>query len=338
MVSIGSQKDVLVAETQDENFFSRIDNPENINRGTQVKFSMPRQFNADDEFNIFVNEIHSLILQAAQVLLISNVGLTLVVAISLKAFWNLLNVIQVLTFLIYFTSWPAIVSEVLNSLFEAITLKPIIDPIFEKGKSTFEIKQSENQNEFLQQQGVQSKDIFQNLGIYLIFFFLAVFAVTLYFTARICARKRNLVQKLINSIKKYIFYQGPIRYVIVGYLRLLSVFLSIFVFEIADTSRHHGFLVLYGLLSLALVLWPLWIVYFLLKNSDKLAEESFRNKFNALIDNIKVDKFNAVIYNAVFAVRRFNILLFNLWLSQDSPLSGAKRTFYFEKIILFISV
>ena len=86
------------------------------------------------------------------------------------------------------------------------------------------------------------------------------------------------------------------------------------------------------------MLWPLWIVYFLLKNSDKLAEESFRNKFNALIDNIKVDKFNAVIYNAVFAVRRFNILLFNLWLSQDSPLSGAKRTFYFEKIILFISV
>ena len=76
----------------------------------------------------------------------------------------------------------------------------------------------------------------------------------------------------------------------------------------------------------------------MLKNSDKLAEASFRYKFNALIDDIKVDKFNAIIYNAVFAVRRFNILLINLWLSEDSPLSGVKRTFYFEKIILFISV
>ena len=113
---------------------------------------------------------------------------------------------------------------------------------------------------------MQSKDIFQNLGIYLIFFLLVVFAVILYFTARICARRANIFQKLINSIKKYIFYQGPLRYVIVGYLRLLSVFLSIFMFEIADTSRHHGFLVLYGLLSFALVLWPLWTIYFLLKN------------------------------------------------------------------------
>ena len=68
---------------------------------------MPRQFNADDEFNIFVNEFNTLVLNAAQALLISNLGLTLVIAISLKAFWNLLNVIQVLTFFIYFTNWPA---------------------------------------------------------------------------------------------------------------------------------------------------------------------------------------------------------------------------------------
>ena len=57
-----------------------------------------------------------------------------------------------------------------------------------------------------------------------------------------------------------------------------------------------------------------------------------------MLDDLKVDKFNAVIYNAVFAVRRFDILLVNLWLSQDSPMSGVERTFYLEKILFFISV
>ena len=90
---------------------------------------------------MIVNEAHELILQSASALLISNLVLTLVITISLKAFWNLLTVIQVLVFLRHFTNWPAIVNQVLHQMFEAITLKPFIDPILQFGKSTFEVKQ-----------------------------------------------------------------------------------------------------------------------------------------------------------------------------------------------------
>ena len=107
-----------------------------------MKLKLPRQFDPDDKYNVFVDEVHELLLQSASALMISNLALTFVIVISLKAFWNLLNVIQVLVFLRNFTNWPAIVYQVLNQLFEAITLKPFMDPIFQYGKTTFEVKQS----------------------------------------------------------------------------------------------------------------------------------------------------------------------------------------------------
>ena len=79
-----------------------------------MKLKLPRQFDPDDTYNVFVDEVHELLLQSASALMISNLALTFVIVISLKAFWNLLNVIQVLVFLRNFTNWPAIVYQVLN--------------------------------------------------------------------------------------------------------------------------------------------------------------------------------------------------------------------------------
>ena len=95
---------------------------------------------------------------------------------------------------------------------------------------------------------------------------------------------------------------------------------------------------MYGVVTFLLILWPLWTVYFLLKNYDNLQEPAFKTKFNALTNGIKLEKFSAVMYNAVFAVRRFDLILVNLLLTKNSPLSGSKRTFYMEKIVLFLAI
>ena len=82
----------------------------------------------------------------------------------------------------------------------------------------------------------------------------------------------------------------------------------------------------------------MWIVYFLLKNYKNLPDPVFKVKFNALTNGIQLDRFSSVIYNAVFSVRRFDLILVNLFFSQGSPLSGCERNFYMEKILLFIAI
>ena len=40
--------------------------------------------------------------------------MTLLLALSLKSMWNLLNVMQVVTYMRYFAAWPAVVDKMLG--------------------------------------------------------------------------------------------------------------------------------------------------------------------------------------------------------------------------------
>ena len=53
--------------------------------------------------------VHDVIDSTAALLVYSNVAFTLILAVSLKAMWNMFNVMQVLAYLREFTPWPAIV-------------------------------------------------------------------------------------------------------------------------------------------------------------------------------------------------------------------------------------
>ena len=58
-------------------------------------------------------------------------------AVSLKSMWNLMNVIQVLAYMRFFSHWPAFMMEIFRYMDDAITLKPITDTIFDYGKTKF---------------------------------------------------------------------------------------------------------------------------------------------------------------------------------------------------------
>ena len=89
---------------------------------------------------------------------------------------------------------------------------------------------------------------------------------------------------------------------------------------------------------LFLVAFPLWVAFFLTRNRDKLIEEGFKQRFETLYQGIKVGSLSSLYYNAVFAVRRFDIVLVNLFFSIDSPLSGAKRSFHLFKVLSFMGI
>lgn len=59
----------------------------------------------------------------AQTLMTGQLIMTLVLSVSLKSMWNLLNVMQVLAYLRSFTSWPALIELITKNIIEAIYLK-----------------------------------------------------------------------------------------------------------------------------------------------------------------------------------------------------------------------
>ena len=81
-------------------------------------------------------------------------------------------------------------------------------------------------------------------------------------------------------------------------------------------------MILYCFVIIALTLWPLLSSYWLLKNRDRLTDPVFEEKYKTLYQGMKYNSFRALAYNAVFSVRRFDIIFINIYFTSNSPLSG----------------
>ena len=55
-----------------------------------------------------------------------------------------------------------------------------------------------------------------------------------------------------------------------------------------------------------------------------------------MYNGIKISSTAAISYKAIFAVRRFDIILDNMVLAQDAPLFNLERDHNLEKVIVFI--
>ena len=90
---------------------------------------------ADEQIEEILEIAQTAVERGAQTIIITQLIITAILAVSLKSMWNLMNVIQVLAYVRFFSGWPAIILEVFKYMDNAITLKPVSDPIFEYGQS-----------------------------------------------------------------------------------------------------------------------------------------------------------------------------------------------------------
>jgi len=94
----------------------------------------------------------------------------------------------------------------------------------------------------------------------------------------------------------------------------------------------------YGFLVVLLMVWPLWTLYFMIGARKNLGKPKHLEKFGSLYAGIKTKGLKALAYNAVFAVRRFDLVLVNVFFTAGSPLSGIERTWYLQKILCFLII
>ena len=122
----------------EENFFATTDHTQSIDKGEQLSIPLPRMLPADQIIRAFL-DAEMTITSMAQTIFATNLIFTLLLSMSLKQMWNLLNTFQVIIYVFLFVQWPALLMVCRDYVDEVITLKDMTSIILDSGKSDFEL-------------------------------------------------------------------------------------------------------------------------------------------------------------------------------------------------------
>ena len=122
----------MIATIIDGAFFSSSENGLPILPGTIIEQVLPKMF-ASKEFGTTMETTEETVNVAANTLIVVQIIITLVLAASLKSMWNLMNVIQVLAYIRFYSGWPAFLLKIFEYMDNAITMKPVTDFAFDYG-------------------------------------------------------------------------------------------------------------------------------------------------------------------------------------------------------------
>ena len=114
----------------------------------------------------------------------SQFGVTICLAVSLKAMWNLMHVMQVLAFLRLLVEMPANSNMMLLSMHNAITLENIMSQLYDKILPDFEDDEDDEYKKDLKDSDISYDNIYLSLGIFGLVFAVLVFALLMYYLLR----------------------------------------------------------------------------------------------------------------------------------------------------------
>ena len=128
-VSIGELPDLIVVEIVEPDLFISKESGKSISSSsTKIEKSAPKQFPSLKSFESVVVAANT-VQVAANTAFLSQFGVTICLAVSLKAMWNLMNVMQVMAYLRLVVDWPANSHMILDSMHNAITLENILKEV-----------------------------------------------------------------------------------------------------------------------------------------------------------------------------------------------------------------
>lgn len=120
-VSIGSQPDQMRLEFIEPKLFSSKTSGLSIEDGKYVFVQLPQHF-PDEETFIQVEIISDAIVKVSESAFWSSLLIAVLISLSLKVMWNIMNVMQVLAYTRLFSLWPANIKQVMDAIQLAITM------------------------------------------------------------------------------------------------------------------------------------------------------------------------------------------------------------------------
>ena len=101
----------------------------------------------------------------------------------------------------------------------------------------------------------------KSLGVFAV----SIVLILLIFLVYFLIKRFTCCQKIKTMVGKKMFYSGPIRYVVVGYLKIINYSATLLLIGLTQ-NMSIIMLVGYSLAILFLMLWPIWSSFFLIKN------------------------------------------------------------------------
>ena len=89
---------------------------------------------------------------------------------------------------------------------------------------------------------------------------------------------------------------------------------------------------------IGLILWPLFLARFLYKKKDVLDTQEVKQKHQTIYDGIEIDSKLSLFYNAIFCIRRFDIVLINVVFSGNFPVKLVEGNSFLYKILFFLGI
>ena len=87
---------------------------------------------------------------------------------------------------------------------------------------------------------------------------------------------------------------------------------------------------------LFLLTYPIMTMLFLIHNQGKLNKPEFKRKFNTLYDGLNTYSKIVLLYDSIFSMRRFFLVLVNVMLNSSFPLTPFDKNEYMFKILIFL--
>ena len=154
----------------------------------------------DGEFAVTLDSAGAAAEKGLQVGLVTQIIICIILSASLKSMWNFLNVVQVLVYLQFFAMWSGTMEFIFRQMDNAITLKPIIDPMYELGASKFEVINASLSDEGLQNSGVQDAKLAKQLGIFALIFIVILIGILVWFLIKCLNKKTKCCKSLQEKI------------------------------------------------------------------------------------------------------------------------------------------
>ena len=230
---------------------------------------------------------------ATQTVGISQIVLSVAMAASLKAMWNLVNVMQVVTYLKNIPNNPANVEMILKTIHNAITLEHLRDMAYEWQMDSFERASQRVSNEELNSVGITNVSLFWSLGSFALAFVLLLILFGIYYLAKFLRKTFPKLKYVEDKIREKLFYNGFIRYMITANLKLTHT--SLFFLAITGTSFDSASDAISSIskvfILVLIVVWNVFITCFIFFNRNRLEKPEFRIKFNSMYDGLKTDNY-----------------------------------------------
>jgi len=128
--------------------------------------------------------------------------------------------------------------------------------------------------------------------------------------------KKTIIHRLNKRLKKKLLWNFVIRLFIEAALEIaFCVYLNLVYgeFNIKVLGSWFNF-ISSCILGISLALLPIWIIFFYLRNFDRLEDEKFSEKYGATYEGLKANEKTWIIYPVYFVIRRVLFMVISLLL------------------------